>query len=122
MSTVDTNAAATAPVAAPKEPSKMEKARVLFNTIAGETLAEGDSARKQFISRGQSEIGLTKAGAITYYNNLRNEAKGGKLYAYGAKKAAPAQAETTAGGEAEANAQAGGEPVGDVQEEQQAAE
>lgn len=119
MSTVDTNAAA-APVAAPKEPSKMEKARVLFNTIAGETLAEGDSARKQFISRGQSEIGLTKAGAITYYNNLRNEAKGGKLYAYGAKKAAPA--ETTAGGEAEANAQAGGEPVGDAQEEQQAAE
>ena len=90
MSTVDTNAAATAPVAAPKEPSKMEKARVLFNTIAGETLAEGDSARKQFITRGQSEIGLTKAGAITYYNNIRGAAEAGKpLYYKGKKEAAP---------------------------------
>ena len=103
MSKTETNAAAvdTAPAAAPKAPSKMDKAKALFAELRTVTLAEGDSIRKQFISRGQTEIGLTKSGAITYYNNLRGQAKGEKLYPY-TKKAAPKAAAPEAQGDANA--------------------
>lgn len=78
---VDTNAAAAAP-AAPKAPSKMDKARALYQSLKAEgyVVPEGSSIRKEFISAAQAQIGLTKNGAITYYNNLQNEAKGKPLY------------------------------------------
>lgn len=85
MSQAENTAAAT-----PKAPSKMDQAKELYAKIKTETLAEGDSVRKQFIARAQSEIGLTKAGAITYYNNIRGAAEAGKpLYYKGKKEAAP---------------------------------
>lgn len=81
----DTTAAAAADAAAPaapKAPSKMDKARVLFKSLKvdGYVVPEGSSVRKEFISAAQVQIGLTKNGAITYYNNLQNEAKGKPLY------------------------------------------
>lgn len=90
MSTVEKET--PAPVAE-KAPTKMALARALFQTIKTEEIAEGDSARKQFIARAQEEVGLTRPGAITYYNNLRNEDKGGKLYGDYGKKAAKAVAD-----------------------------
>lgn len=86
---VNANAAAAvvAPAPAPKEPTKMDKARALFLTLkeADYVVPEGSSIRKEFISKAQvafsdGGIGLTKNGAITYYNNLQNEAKGKPLY------------------------------------------
>lgn len=86
----DTTTAAAADVAAPavpKEPSKMERARALYVSLKadGVVIPEGSSIRKEFISKAQvaiadGGIGLTKNGAITYYNNLQNEAKGKPLY------------------------------------------
>lgn len=95
------NTAAAAPaVEEAKAPSKMSLARGLLKTIQGETLPEGTSVRQAFIARGQSEIGLTKSGAITYYNNLKSEAAGKALYPHSGKKKAAAPA-------AEANAESG---------------
>lgn len=92
----------TAAVATPKAPSKMDQAKELYAKIKTETLAEGDSVRKQFIARAQSDIGLTKAGAITYYNNIRGAAEAGKpLYYKGKKEAAPADADAPEASNAE---------------------
>lgn len=111
------NNAATnnAPVAAPKAPSKMDKCKELFlELVAAETdgkIPEGSSKRKEFIARAQSEHALTKAGAITYYNNLQNWHKGDPLYIKPKKAAKPANAapqaektEETEAGDAAANA------------------
>lgn len=96
----DTTAAGAAPAApaVPKEPTKMDKARALYNTLkaADYVVPEGSSIRKEFISKAQvavadGGIGLTKNGAITYYNNLQNEAKGKPLYIKPAPKATTAQ-------------------------------
>ena len=108
--TQNNTAAAAAPAAEPKLPSKMFQARELLNKIKGETLPEGRSVRQEFIARGQSEIGLTKSGAITYYNNLKSEAAGKALYPHSGKKAskpaADAPAEATGENKAEADAEA----------------
>lgn len=90
------NTAATAETAAPKAPSKMELSRPLFNEIHAEgyVLSEGSkSARSEFVTRAQKELGLTKAGAATYFQNLSNEKAGKPLY--GTKK----KAEPEAGGD-----------------------
>lgn len=79
---------------APKAETKMSRARTLLHAIIGAPIPEGSTARKEFIARAQSEIGLSKAGAITYYNNLNNELKGKPLYQYGAKKATETTAQT----------------------------
>lgn len=103
--TTDTNAAAAAP-AAPVVPSKMDKAKILFAGLRDGSiaLAEGKSARATFIAEAQNaEIGMTKNGAATYWQNLVSKEKGGKLYPHTSTKktadakpadAAPA-AETT---------------------------
>lgn len=90
-----TNTAA-APAVEAKAPSKMFLARELLKKIQGEELPEGTSVRQAFIARGQSEIGLTKSGAITYYNNLKSEAAGKALYPHSGKKAKAQATETTA--------------------------
>lgn len=103
--TTDTNAAAAAP-AAPVVPSKMDKSKVVFAGLRDGSipLAEGKSARATFIAMVQEpEIGATKNGAATYWQNLVSLEKGGKLYPHTSTKknaeakpadAAPA-AETT---------------------------
>lgn len=140
----DTTAApAAAAPAAPKEPSKMDKARALFLSLKVEdyTVPEGSSIRKEFISKAQvtiadGGIGLTKNGAITYYNNLQNEAKGKPLYITPKKGATVAEVanaeaqvaktdETVAGDAAADAALVGGEAAESVEtteEETKAAE
>ena len=85
----------------------MALARELLKKIQGETLEEGVTVRQAFIARGQSEIGLTKSGAITYYNNLKSEAAGKPLYPHSGKKkaAAPAADASTGEGADEATAE-----------------
>ena len=79
---------ADAPVA--KEPSKMELARKLFQEIYTKGFDLGGKSQRQvFITRAQSEVGLTKAGANTYFQNLSNEAKTGELYKYNRYEAKP---------------------------------
>ena len=85
---MNTETTAVAPVAKPE--TKMSKARELLRTITAEEIPEGSSIRKQFIARAQSEIAMSKSGAVTYYNNLQNEAKGNPLYKYPSKKPAAA--------------------------------
>lgn len=136
MTTANTNVADNAentgaPAAAapaPKAPSKMDKARDLYNKLKADdfTVPEGSSIRKEFISAAQANIGLTKNGAITYYNNLQNEAKGKPLYIKPAPKATVAgvqgaEAQVTKTVETEAgDAQADAALVGGNAEEQAA--
>ena len=72
-----------------KAPSKMKLAADLFKRVftAGFDL-DGKSQRARFIDLAQSEIGLTKAGANTYFQNLSNEARGQKRYKYNTTKKA----------------------------------
>lgn len=87
----DTNVAGTenTETAAPAVPSKMDKAKVLFAGLRDGSipLAEGKSARATFIATAQEpEIGATKNGAATYWQNLVSLEKGGKLYPHTASK------------------------------------
>lgn len=87
--------APTTPEAAPKAPSKMSLCKPLFEelTAEGAILPEGKTARATFIARAQAEdIGLTAAGAATYWQNLTSKAAGGKLYPHGAKPKAKDEA------------------------------
>ena len=52
--------------------SKMTKAKAIFNMV---------NSRKEFIEKAAVE-GLSKHCAATYYQNLKNEAKGESLYKY----------------------------------------
>lgn len=97
--TTDTNAAPAAPVV----PSKMDKAKILFAGLRDGSiaLAEGKSARATFIAEAQNaEIGMTKNGAATYWQNLVSKEKGGKLYPHTSTKktadAKPADAKPAA--------------------------
>lgn len=122
---VDTNTnavdtAAAAAVQPAKAPSKMELSRPIFNEVTASdfVLPEGKTARAEFIRRAQEEAGCTPAGAATYWQNLSNEAKGGKLYSRPAKKATPPadepKAEEPAGDdEPKADAEAEAEAEGD---------
>ena len=67
-----------------KQVSKMQLARVIFTEVftRGYNL-EGKTQRAVFIERCIAEIGLTKNGASTYYQNISNQVnKGMKLYHY----------------------------------------
>lgn len=72
-----------------KIPSGVSQARVLFaevNAPGYQIKTEGaKSIRGDFIARAQVECGLTKNGASTYFQNLKNEAAGKPLY-YPTKK------------------------------------
>lgn len=123
--TTNTNAAPAAPVA-PAVPSKMDKAKPLFAGLRDGSIEvdEGKSQRATFIARAQlPEIGMTKNGAATYWQNLVSLEKGGKLYPHTSTKkteaAKPADAapaaettETPAGSAAESET-----PAGDVKDE-----
>lgn len=116
--TTDTNAAA-APAAA-AVPSKMDKAKVLFAGLRDGSiaLAEGKTARATFIAQAQeADIGMTKNGAATYWQNLVSKEKGGKLYPHTAKTTKKADAAPADGKESEA-AETTEEPAGSAAEEQ----
>ena len=86
MNTAD-NAAATQTETTTAAPSKMQRCGELYNEIftRGYDL-KGKSQRACFIERAQAEIGMTKAGAATYFQNLSNKNKGEDLYKYNNKK------------------------------------
>lgn len=62
-----TEAVATV-TAAVKAPSKADRARALFDKMAG-------SARKDVIKAFQDEIGLSAAASATYYQNIKSKLK-----------------------------------------------
>ncbi len=117
-----TNAAAdNAPEAAAPAPSKMDKAKTLFAGLNDNSIPvlEGKSARATFITKAQEpEIGMTKSGAATYWQNLTSAAKGGKLYPHtgSKKKAADAKADDKTDDKGEAA------PAGESAEERLKAE
>lgn len=118
------NAAATAAAAAPAVPSKMDKAKILFAGLNDGSipLVEGKSARATFIAAAQEEeIGMTKNGAATYWQNLTSAAKGGKLYPHTAKSSKKDDKPTTADAAPKAEEAPAGDadaqPAGDVKDE-----
>ena len=67
-----------------KAVSKMQLAKAIYSQIftRGYQL-NGKSQRAVFIERCIAEVGMTKHGASTYYQNISNQVnKGMKLYAY----------------------------------------
>lgn len=80
-------AQATAPEAAApaadKAQSKMQRAKALYDEVfsAGYDLG-GKSQRQVFKARAIAEIGMTDAGANTYFQNISNEKAGKGLYKY----------------------------------------
>ena len=67
--------------------TKMDQARTLFQQITGKAAPEGTTHRGIFMERAQAEIGLTKSGANTYFQKLKEES-GAPVKA--SSKAAPA--------------------------------
>lgn len=118
-----TNAPAAAAPAAPVVPSKMDKSKVLYAGLKDGSipLMEGKSARATFIAKAQEEdIGATKAGAATYWQNLESASKGGKLYPHTAAKkkdeAKPADAAPGEKAETEAEVPAAETPAEEVKD------
>lgn len=66
---------------APRENTKMEQARTVFNKLY-------DKGRQVVLAQFRETIGLTAAGASTYYQTLRRET--GAASAYQRSKTAPA--------------------------------
>lgn len=74
--------AKTTTVATTKTVSKIEQAKVLFDRIMTAKLPEGKSHRGLFMEAAAAELGMSKAGANTYFQNLKNEADGSGRYKY----------------------------------------
>lgn len=54
--------------------SKAGQAREMFKAALAEAIANGtEVVRKELMTRFQTELGMSKAGANTYYQNLRDE-------------------------------------------------
>lgn len=106
-----TNNAATE---APAQPNKMARCRAIFNVVSadGYTAPEGSSPRKEFIKQSMATVGISNACAVTYYNNLQREKKGGKLYAAPKKAATVAQVQ---GAEADLAGKSTEQAEGDAQ-------
>lgn len=64
--------------------NKMAKAKKIYATVTAKGYnLRGSSVRAVFLNKAMKEVGLTKAGAATYYQNIRNEVVNGKsLYEY----------------------------------------
>lgn len=64
--------------------SKMQLARAIYDEIFSRGYQlNGKTQRAVFIQRAIDEVGMTKNGASTYYQNISNKVnKGMKLYAY----------------------------------------
>lgn len=77
-----TNAATNAATET-KQPSKMDQCKALYDEVfaPGYDL-EGKSQRAVFIKRAIDELGMTKNGANTYYQNISNAKRGQPLYKY----------------------------------------
>lgn len=91
-----TQAPAAAAPAAPAVPSKMDKAKVVFDGLHDGSipLTEGKATKRaSFIATMQTEgYDMTPAGAATYWQNLTSKQKGGKLYPHTGKSGKKAEA------------------------------
>lgn len=69
---------------------KIDQAKALFDKIMDPkfVLPEGKSHRGLFMEQAMAEIGLSKSGANTYFQNLKNEAETGDRYKYAPKSTA----------------------------------
>lgn len=78
-----TNTATNTATTEPKLPSKMERCKALYDEVfaPGYDL-EGKSQRAVFIKRAIEELGMSKNGANTYYQNISNAKRGQPLYKY----------------------------------------
>ena len=83
--TVKTRAARTP--SGPREGTKMEAARQLFNSLF-------KKGRQSVLAAFQEQVGLTKAGAVTYYQTLRGQA--GMTQGVAFSKKTPKRAKQTA--------------------------
>lgn len=70
----------------PRTGTKMERARAIFNKYV-------DKGRQTVLERFRDNVGLTQAGASTYYQTLRSESEMGQLA--NLPKAKPAAAKKT---------------------------
>lgn len=61
--------------------SKKEQAVALYKEMAAAS-SDGSVVRKDFITRAVKEIGMTAAGASTYYSNSKTLATGGQVPTY----------------------------------------
>lgn len=61
--------------------SKKEQALALYKTMS-DAAADGAVVRKTFIERCVAELGMTPAGASTYYSNSKTAATGGTVKSY----------------------------------------
>ena len=61
--------------------SKKEQALALYKEMAAAS-SDGSVVRKTFIERSVKELGMTAAGASTYYSNSKTAASGGTVPTY----------------------------------------
>lgn len=61
--------------------SKKEQALALYKEMAAAS-SDGSVVRKAFIDRAVKELGMTAAGASTYYSNSKTTASGGTVPTY----------------------------------------
>lgn len=104
--TTSTTAATTTPEA--KAPSKMQRCETLYEEVfaPGYDLG-GKSQRAVFIARAIAEVGMSQAGANTYYQNLSNASRGKGKYKYN-KYQSKAGSKADSAGKTEAKGSEGG--------------
>lgn len=61
---------------------KIDIAKKLYAEITAVPAPEGKTHRGIFIERAMTQIGMSKSGANTYFQNLKNEAHGEGRYKY----------------------------------------
>lgn len=69
---------------------KIDIAKKLYAEITAVPAPEGKTHRGIFIERAMAQIGMSKSGANTYFQNLKNEAHGEGRYKYQPKSPAKA--------------------------------
>lgn len=85
-----------------KPVTKMAQATKIFQEVYSKNYdLKGKSQRQCFIARAIDEIGMSKAGANTYFQNLSNKAKGEPLYKYNKYESKKGPEETKADAESE---------------------
>lgn len=62
--------------------TKKEQAQKLYNDMLAASGDKREVVRKDFIARCVSNLGMTPAGASTYYSNCKTVAAGGEVKSY----------------------------------------
>lgn len=62
--------------------SKKEQSQALYNEMLAASGDKNEVVRKDFIARCVKDLGMTAAGASTYYSNAKTVANGGQVKTY----------------------------------------